>query len=129
MEMKRLFIILIVAMMTLSFTSCEQTTAFEQSPIKGTWEGVTDIPMTLKFDEKNVEYTLCLESYGSQATYFGTYKIKDSIITLKMDSIKKSQRNSRPIVEYVAPEQMPREAVLCGDSAIIYFEYTFRHIY
>ena len=127
--MKRLFFILIASMMELVFTSCEQTEVIDESPVKGTWEyGAANVSMTLIFGEKDVEYACFLEHYGSQATYFGAYAIKDKTIILSFDSIKTNKVN-HPKIEYTAPEEMPTEAVLCGDSAIIYLDYTFRRKY
>lgn len=128
--MKRLFIILASALvMTSVFTSCEQKAVVEESPIKGVWESeMPNLWMALTFDDKKVEYTQVLKSYDAQATYFGTYTISDKAITLNFDSIK-TNNVKHPKVEYVEPEDMPKEAILYGDSAIKYLDYTFKRVY
>lgn len=125
--MKRYLFIL--AAMMLAFTSCEQKAVVEESPIKGVWEcEVTNLWMALTFEDKKVEYTQVLKSYDAQATYFGTYTVNDKVITLSFDSLKTNDV-SHPIVEYVDSEEMPKEAILRGDSAIIYLDYTFKRVY
>ena len=121
--MNKLFFILAAAMM-FAFVSCERSTAV--SPIKGVWKSdTTNMSMTLTFTEKNVEFTQNIESFNAQATYFGTYTISDKIISLNFDSIK-APKVTHPIVEYIAPEQMPTEAILCGDSTIAYLKFIFK---
>lgn len=124
--MKRVFYIISIAMMIFAFTSCEQTVDIEESPIKGKWEGgVKNVPMTLTFGQKDVEYECYAEVYDSRATYFGEYSVKDKAITLNFSSIK-TNKSAYPKTGYMAPEEMPKEALLYGDTAIIYLGYTFK---
>lgn len=126
--MRRLFNLLAAVTIAFSFTSCEQTVAIDESPIKGTWECCyKNVPMALIFSDKEVEYTLYLESFESRATYFGTYTIIDTTITINFDSIK-INKVTKPKVTYTSPDQMPTDAVLRGDSAIVYFDYTFKRV-
>ena len=98
----------------------------EQSPIEGVWKcEVTNLSMSLTFKEKDVEFDYYIESFKARAKYFGTYTINDTVITLNFDSIK-AKKVTHPIVEYTAPENMPKEAVLYGDTAIVYLQYTFK---
>lgn len=82
--------------------------------------------MTLTFGEKDVKYVHYIESYRARATYFGIYTIKDKTITLTFDSIK--TKKTTPKIEYTAPKLMPKEAVLRGDTAIVYFDHIFKRI-
>lgn len=123
-SMKKLFILIVAIVMALVFTSCEQSSVAE-SQIRGMWEcQLNQGKQTLKFGKKNVEYSTYADYYNLQATYYGTYSIKNQIITLKFTSLT-STRTSKPKVEYMEPEKMPTEAVLKGNNTIIYLDYTF----
>ena len=120
--MKKLFILLAACL--IGFTSCEQLSV-TKSPIKGIWEyHQNQGKHTLEFGAKDVKYNIYADFYNVNATYFGTYTIKNQIITLKFTSLT-STKTSKPKVEYREPENMPTEAVLNGNNTIIYLGYTF----
>ena len=121
---KKYFLLLLAVILAMLVTSCEQS-PFAESPIKGIWEyHQNQGKHTLEFGAKDVKYNIYTDFYNVNATYFGTYTIKNQIITLKFTSLT-STKTSKPKVEYREPENMPTEAVLNGNNTIIYLGYTF----
>ena len=122
--MNKVFPLLVVGLMLLTFASCERVG--EPSPIKGVWEYEDKyFSMTFKFGEKEVEYTQNYDYYGGQAIYFGTYTINDNIITLNFNSIK-SKKTTQPKIIYEEPEDMPKEAIIKDSTTISYLDCIFK---
>ena len=115
---------LLAVVLALLLTSCEQS-PFADSSIKGIWEYQQNQGKhTLEFGAKDVKYSIYADFYNINATYSGTYTIKNQIITVKFTSLT-STKTSKPKVEYMEPEKMPTEAVLKGNNTITYLDYTF----
>lgn len=123
--MKKILLFISVFVLSVSFLSCERQNLNPSfiSPIKGIWEcKLNGMEMTLDFGNNDVEYYVHTDFRNASATYQGTYTIKDNNITLEFTSL--TTKNSSKI-DYIQPEDMPKEAVLNGESTIIYSNYTF----
>ena len=134
--MKKLFILIFASMMT--FISCERPTEIDnptttsddpsivekQSPIKGIWECLLNgMQMTLEFGDKEVMYKCYTEMYNATAIYKGIYTIDANNITLKFNSLEKTNSSK---IEYTSPDKMPKDAELKDKNTIIYLDYTFK---
>ena len=123
--MKKILLFISVFVLSVSFLSCERQNLNPSfiSPIKGIWEcKFNGMEMNLDFGNNDVEYYVHTDFRNASATYQGTYTIKDNNITLEFTSL--TTKNSSKI-DYIQPEDMPKEAVLNGESTIIYSNYTF----
>ena len=123
--MKKRVLFILVFVINVSFLSCERQNLNPSfvSPIKGIWEcKLNGMDMTLDFGNNDVEYYVHTDFRDASAIYQGTYTIQDNDITLEFTSL--TTKNSSKI-DYKQPEEMPKEAVLNGDSTIIYTNYTF----
>lgn len=123
--MRRVLSIFCTLIMMTGLASCEKPMVTDTSQIDGIWES-TDNGMTqsLMFFEKTVEYACQTEYYNTEVTYFGTYYIVEDTIFINLDSLM-TKRVSSPKVEYIAPENMPKEPVLINPLTIIYLDCTF----
>lgn len=149
--MKKILIFIFACVMLVSFNSCERSAEVEepateeeeleedededdsteddsttppvqQSPIKGLWEyKVTGMVMTLDFGDEEVEYRCHTDLYDALAIYKGTYTIEDKDITLEFTSLTSKPSN----VDFYAPEDLPKDAVLKDEKTIVYIEKSY----
>lgn len=128
--MKQIFFILAAVVMAFVMTSCNQkATGMEDSLVMGKWQcDINNMTMTLVFGEKTVEYGCYTILYKTRATYYGTYKVNDKTITLNLKTLE-TNNVTHPKPEYIAPDKMPKEAVLNDDaSEILYLNQTFKRV-
>lgn len=119
--MKQRILSIITIVVALTFNSCGQEGA---SSIKGIWKcQLNGVEMTLDFGYRKVEYTCYTELYDATGTYEGTYAISGNDINIEFTSLTK--KNSSKI-EYTAPVDMPKEAVLKDTNTILYINQTFK---
>lgn len=138
--MKKILLFFFGCVMVAAFCSCEQkgvvenppepavvevtegvedSTTVQPSPIKGVWQyAVEGMQMTFNFGDKEVEYKCHTDLYNATGIYTGTYTIKDKDITLAFKSLSSKSAH----VDFYAPEDMPKNAVLKDEDTIEYID-------
>ena len=115
--MKKVFPLLIIGLMLLTFASCERVG--EPSPIKGVWEyELNGGLMTLEYGDRNVKYTCTTELLKSIVTYKGTYTISGNEIQHTFTSIT-AKNSSDSKIDYYTPEELSLKTAILKDSTTI----------